>query len=171
MSPRLTWSLAPLGVLAVVGCRYEVAAIPPIPTPRSISSNKDMNGLHFTFDKWDQGLTVMFVDNVHGGTDRNGKMDGSTYSKRTSVRRAGGVGYDWVLTTADGKSAELIINEVPYDLRAGALFVVQTDGQNVVVHQLSHDLSMLNYDLAECTSFVNNNREIIELLNPGAIEN
>jgi hypothetical protein len=149
---------------AVSGCNYHAAYIPSPPVPASCSSNKDMDGLHFSFHKWKEGLAILFVDRINGSVDERGSLDGDTYVERGSVKRADGTGYDWQIKTKDGRSADLTVNDVPYDLNKGRLFAIQLDGNKVIVHQLDRDISQLNIDLRQCTAFVNNSRDIVELV-------
>jgi len=153
-----------LVIIAVSGCSKHVTSIPSPPEPATRGSNKDMGGLHFEFYKWKEGLAIMFVDRINGSVVGKGSSDDTTVTDRVSVRRADGVGYEWRLKTKDGRSADLTINDVSYDLTKGTLFAIQLDGENVIVHQVDRDLSKLDIDLRTLTAFVNNSPEIIQLV-------
>ena len=154
--------------VTMTGCSRNATTIPSPPVSASCSSNKDMGGVRFSFHKWKEGLAIMFVDQMNGGVTENGSLDGTTYTDRVSVRREDGIGYEWQLTTKDGRSADLRINDVSYDLTRGALFAIQLDGKNVIVHQVDRDLSKLNIDLAQCTAFVHANPDLIQLVTDDA---
>lgn len=165
---NVVWPIVLVVGVTVTGCSRNVTTIPSPPVSASCSSNKDMGGVHFSFHKWKEGLAIMFVDHINGGVTENGSLDENTYTDRVSVRRADGTGYEWQLTTKDGRSADLRINDVSYDLTKGALSAIQIDGKKVIVHQVDRDLSKLNIDLAQCTAFVNNSPDIIELVSDEA---
>jgi hypothetical protein len=164
MTSNVAWSVVLLAGVAVSGCGRDVTHIPSPPVSGSCGSNRDMEGIHFSFHKWKEGLAVMFVDRINGSVTESGSVDGITYIDRGSVRRTDGTGYEWRLKTKDGRSADLTINDVSYNLRKGALFAIQLDGDNVIVHQIDRDLSGLNIDLKQCTAFVNNSPDVIQLI-------
>jgi hypothetical protein len=123
-----------------------------------------MDGLHFSFHRWKEGLAIMFVDQINGSVTNTGSVDGMTYTERGAVKRSDGTGYEWRLKTKDGRSADLTINDLSYDLTNGALFAIELDGEKVIVHQIDRDLSDLKIDLKQCTAFVNNSPEIVQLV-------
>jgi hypothetical protein len=118
MNAQITWLLVPVFAITVGGCSKHYI-VPSPPLPATCSSNEDMDGIRFSFNKWKGGLAIMFVDSVNGSVIANGSLNGSTYTGHVSVRRADGDGYDWRLVTKDGRTAELAINDVSYDLTKG----------------------------------------------------
>lgn len=161
---NVMWSVVIVVSVAVSGCGRTVTHIPSPPVPAKCGSNKDMGGIHFSFHKWKEGLAIMFVDRMNGSVTESGLVEGLAYIDRGSVKRPDGTGYEWRLKTKDGRSAELIINDVSYDLTKGTLFGIELNGENVIVHQINRNLSELNTDLKQCTQFVNDNPEMIQLV-------
>ena len=167
MISNVVWPFVLVVSIAVSGCSKHVTTIPSPPEPARRGSNKDMGGLHFEFYKWKAGLAIMFVDRINGSVNGKGSTDETTFMDRVSVQRRNGTGYEWQLKTKDGRSADLRINDVSYDLTKGTLFAIQLDeGDNVIVHQVDRDLSKLNINLKTLTAFVNNSPDIIQLVTP-----
>lgn len=150
--------------VAIVGCKPQEIVIAPAPIPASCASNEGLNGYRFSFDKWKEGLAIMFVDRINGSASAHGRFDGTTYTSQVSVRRDDGTGYEWRLTTTDGRSAELTVNGTAYDLTKGSLFVVELDGEKAIVQQIDRDLSGLNVEVGECTEFVKSFPEVEPLI-------
>jgi hypothetical protein len=127
--------------------------------PAQRASNANMDGLFFSFYKWEHGLAIMFVDSVGGGVRATGELAESDYTADVRVKRSDGKGYAWRLVT-DGHVGELTINGKSYDLSKGTLFAVKIQGGKAVVHQIKTDLSRLESEIPPCTKFVNSNGDL-----------
>lgn len=123
-------------------------------------------GMNFVYLRWKEGLTVLFVDDVKGGTSSRGS--GSTDSPvHTSVVSAGDPesgGYKCELETKDGKSANCRINGKDCDLSEGTLFVIKANGKHVEVYQLKRDLTAIPFDADRCREALQKDTEIRKLL-------
>ena len=156
-----TWMLL-LGLVcssSMVGCVTK--STPPGPDT-VLATVEDAS---FSFLKWKDGLAIMFVDEFNG--HRVGGPGGSTedpvYRVTGSSESGDGHGYNWELETSDGKIAKLKIDGVQYDLGKGGLFVVQLDGDQVIVHQKDVDLSELNTDHEDCQAFLKARPDLLKL--------
>lgn len=137
-------------------------------TPPGPSSSFGMvePNTHFQFLLWEEGLAIMIVDNITD--DHQSSGHGSTsdpvYRQTGSAESKEGDRYDWEIETTDGRTAELKINSIDYDIAKGAVFVIQMNGKQPTVDQLDLDLSELS-DVADCRAFIKENRDVIKLAN------
>ena len=173
-SARVRWLSVLVACATLCACDFfeqHHGPFPPSPTPRGISSNAGMDGLHFSYSGWEQGLAIMFVDQIQGDITSRGGFEEGVCTEKCSIMRNNGIGYEWVLTTSDGLTADLTINGVPYELTQGALFAIQLDGDEVMVHQLDRELPLFGHGeegLEECTAFVNDSPDLIQLVKGGS---
>ena len=116
--------------------------------------------LRFNFVLWKEGLAVMFVDNI--GDQRHSSGHSSTgdpvYRQTGWARSKDGAEYNWEIRTSDGRTAELKINGVSYDIAKGTVFVILTGERKIAVDQLDLDLSGL-FDVSDCRTFITKNRD------------
>ena len=70
------------------------------------------------------------------------------------------VGYEWQLETIDGRTAVFAINKVEYDLSKGAVFRIDTGGDEATVTQINRDLSNIQPDRNACDHFVTSTPEL-----------
>jgi len=147
-----------LCVTVLAGCERKTAA-PSAPVPQTLSGmTRDRTS--YTFLKWNEGLAIMLVDHcdVH-------RMSGSSGSGKPDQRRGDAhwrdrdadewkVGYEWHLETDDGQTAVIAINNVEYDLSKGAVFRIDTGGDEAVVTQMDSNLSRIQPDRNSTDHFV-----------------
>jgi hypothetical protein len=119
---------------------------------------------HFQFLLWEEGLAIMIVDNITGGHHGGGHGSTSDPVRRQtgSAESKEGDRYDWEIETTDGRTAELKINSIDYDIAKGAVFVIQMNGKQLSVDQLDLELPELS-DVADCRAFIKENRDVIKL--------
>jgi hypothetical protein len=102
----------------------------------------------YLFLRWPEGLEVLIWHDLTGeaASRSTGFVSGHFYIERGSARAAGGESLTWEVQTTDGRLGEAQIGEVRYDLAAGTLFLVTTQGGATKVTQLSRDLSAVPVD-------------------------
>jgi hypothetical protein len=125
--------------------------------------------MNIQFLRWDEGLRVLFVDDVKGnhGSHGSGSTDDPVHTSTVSAGSAEAGGYQSVLETKDGKSANCRINGKEYDLAKGALFVIKAKGEQVEVHQVQRDLTAIPFDVNGCKEPLEKDAEIRKLLGLG----
>jgi hypothetical protein len=99
---RLFVSAGVAVLVFVLGCQPR--STPPGPGMLTSSGS----GASFTYLKWDQGLRILFVDNVAGG--RGSSSSGSTNDPVHRSRGYAGVdgnSYKWEVDSTNGTSATL----------------------------------------------------------------
>jgi hypothetical protein len=123
-------------------------------------------GMNIRFLRWKEGLVVLFVDDVKGShsSHGSGSTDNPVHTETWSAGAADTGGYQCVLETKDGKSANCRINGKEYDLSKGTLFVIKAKGDQVEVHQLKRDLTIIPFDVDGCREALEKDKEIRELL-------
>jgi hypothetical protein len=108
-----------------------------------ILSTPEGSGGSYTLLQWEEGLSISIVDDSQGGHESSGS--GSTedpvWRGQGSIGSANGEGIAWRVETTDGKTAQFLINEQPYDLTQGTLFLIKTNNGSpqIVQHQNRHN--------------------------------
>jgi len=129
------------------------------------------DGAHCSFLKWEEGLTIMFLDRMSSHTQHgSSSTDDPFHRHRGSAKSEDGSRYDWELTTKDGRTANLEINGTKYDLSEGTLFAIQVEGKQVTVHQLENDISQLANQTEDCSKFLRDNPDIVQRISPSATD-
>jgi hypothetical protein len=97
----------------------------------------------YLFLRWDEGLAVMLWHDLAGSGTANssGFASGQTYYERGSANADDGRSLAWEVLTMDGREGQVRIGGAAYDLAAGNVFLVTTQGGAVAVRQLRRDLS------------------------------
>jgi hypothetical protein len=123
-------------------------------------------GMNSVYLQWKEGLTVLFVDDVKGGTScqQSGSTDNPVHTSIVSAGDPESGGYKCQLETTDGKSANCRINGKEYDLSKGTLFVIKANGKQVEVHQLKRDLTTIPFDADGYREPLQKDTEIRKLL-------
>jgi hypothetical protein len=130
--------------LALDGCGSR--STPPGPDVASGT----FEGRSYVFMRWQEGLRLMIwhdiIDSVV--SEGSGATDDPVYTYRGYATASDGAGFDWEVRTADGQTAQFMIDGTIYDLSEGRLFIVTTQGGVTRVSQLQRDLSGVqpNYD-------------------------
>lgn len=141
--------------VSMTGCARPVAGPPSTAVPASCSSNEGMNGLHFSFTRWDERSAVLMVDNLQGSTLSKGTLTEVQYQYRVKRTSPSGEELNWQITTRDGKSGRLVINDRNYDLNRGRLFAAKRVADGLRIEQFDLDLTALECRIPVVTQFVN----------------
>jgi hypothetical protein len=126
-------------------------------------------GMNIQFLRWKEGLIVLFVDDVKGShsSHGSGSTDNPVHTSTVSAGSEDAGGYQCVLETKDGKSANCRINGKDCDLSKGTLFVIKAKGDQVEVHQLKRDLTTIPFEVDGCKEPLEKDAEIRKLLGLG----
>jgi hypothetical protein len=121
----------------------------------------------YLFLRWQEGLEIMIWHDLTGeGTASSaGFVAGSFYIERGAARAADGRSLAWEVQTRDGRAGEAQIGGVRYDLAAGTLFLVTTQGGTTEVRQLSRDLSAVPLDHDGILAFAWTDPDLAAFLN------
>ena len=140
--PALLLSIC--GLVAMSGCTG-AGPWPPKPTVLQIKTD---SGLHCTFLKWRQGLSVLVVDHLGEGgirvLDVKDSVDGVYIWSATVTSPLLGVKHvNWTLETSDGSSGRLVIDGEQYDLSAGEVISIDAENGGPKIRQFNRSLSAL----------------------------
>jgi hypothetical protein len=91
------------------------------------------------------------------------------HRQRGYVSASDGRRVDWRLETADGKIATLGINNEPYSLSNGHLFIVTTRGEKTQVQQLDRDLSSIQPTNEGCQAFAKSDPTVSRFIRQAAL--
>ncbi len=157
------WLVVSLGfglVISVAGCGARTT--PPGASTISTSAH----GMNITFLRWEEGLMVLFVDDVKGrhSSGGSGSTDNPVHTATVSAGSPNTGGYKCQLETKDGKLANCRINGEDYDLSNGTLFVIKAKGEQVEMHQLKRDLTKIPFDAGDCKGPIEKDADIRKLL-------
>jgi hypothetical protein len=146
-------------VVAFSGCASPATSMPP-------GADVDLGAFEqtsYTFLRWKEGLAIMiWHDFVLDSADNHGprsttdpvyRAEGYAESKR-------GHRLEWKAHTTDGKTAQFWIDNVPYDLADGTLFIVTTANGELEITQLQRDLSGVQPDRESCLAFAQSDPDL-----------
>ena len=152
-------------IISVAGCGTRTTP------PGASTMGTSAQGMTITFLRWNEGLKVLFVDDVKGGhsSSGSGSTDNPVHTQIVSAASPDTGGFKCQLETKDGKSAICRINGKDYDLSRGALFVIKAKGEQVEVHQLKRDLTKIPFDSGDCRKPIESDAEIRKLLALGDV--
>lgn len=78
---------------------------------------------------------------------------------------------EWCCRTIDGRSGTVVINDSPYDLAEGNLFLVTTTDQATQVHQLKRDYSGVAPTFAGIRSLAEHDLDVIQFIKAASQRN
>ena len=157
------WSMVALVALAltgVAGCVSRSSA----PGANKALGSFAQGG--YVLLRWDAGLGVMIWHDLNGESEAHstGSSSGPIYTERGYARSADGRSLTWEVQTREGKEGEIDIGGARYDLAAGSLFIVTTEGGGTAVRQLVRDLSDVPLDHDGILAFARRDPELSVLL-------
>lgn len=94
-------------------------------------------GGSYTLLQWKEGLSISIVDDSQGGHHNagSGSTEDPVWRGQGSITGRNGQDITWRVETTDGKTAQFFIDEQPYDLTKGTLFLIKTDSESIQVTQ------------------------------------
>jgi hypothetical protein len=157
---------ASLAILAVVviGAATACSSGASAPGASKVSGSVAQGG--YLFLRWQEGLAVMIWHDFTG--ESTGHSAGSTagrfYIDRGSVQAADGRSLAWEVRTRDGRTGEVEIGGLRYDLATGGLFLVTSHGGTMTVRQLPRDLSHVPLDQDGILAFAGTDPDLAAFL-------
>jgi hypothetical protein len=117
----------------------------------------------YTLVRWKEGLAILIwhdlvldsasSHNPRSTTDPVSRVEGYAESKD-------GHRLEWKAHTTDGKTAQFWIDEVPYDLSDGTLFIVTIANGKLEIAQLQRDLSDVQPGREGCLAFAQSDPDL-----------
>jgi len=110
----------------------------------------------YTFLRWKEGLAIMiWHDFVLDSASSHGPSSTTdpVYRAEGYAESKDGHRLDWKAHTTDGKTAQFWIDDVPYDLTDGTLFIVTIANGKLEIAQLQRDLSGVQPGRESCLAF------------------
>jgi len=166
-SSKMTRYLPGLALLAVLMAGAASACSGGATPPGANKALGSVTQGGYLFLRWQEGLEVMIWHDLTGeGTaDSSGFVAGKLYIERGSARSREGRSLAWEVQTRDGTLGEVQIGGGRYDLAAGTLFLVTTQGDTMAVRQLPRDLSDVPLDHDGILTFAGNDPDLAAFLN------
>ncbi|NIV36662.1 MAG: hypothetical protein GWN58_46680, partial [Anaerolineae bacterium] len=157
---------ASLAILAILVTGAATACSPGASPPAASKALGSAEQGGYLFLRWQEGLEVMLWHDLTGeGTaDSAGFVSGPFYIERGYARSRDGRSLAWEIRTPDGKQGEAQIESVHYDLAAGSLFLLATQGGSTTVKQLPRDLSDVPLDHDGILAFARTDPDLVAYL-------
>ena len=106
-----------------------------------------VDGGSYSYHHWEQGLAILLWQDTSYGSGEScsgtGSTDDPVYRLECNVHGPEGRNYSWKANTTDGVTGEMWIEDQPFDISRGAMFLVNISEDGVQVEQLQRDLSAL----------------------------
>ena len=92
---------------------------------------------------WQEGLDILiWHDALSTSTcDSQGATNNDTHRVQCRAQAENGAEIFWEIETKDGRTATITINNQPFDLSAGTVFLIHASGDPTDIQQLERDLS------------------------------
>jgi hypothetical protein len=121
-----------------------------LPDPQMASGVYVHSG--FEFYRWEEGLRLMIwhdgVNPLSCSSSTNGYYEVECHGVSISNHTIA-----WRLETNDGKTAQFTIDDHPFDLGEGSLFIITSSSEDTEVRQLMRDLSEVQAKAEDVTEF------------------
>jgi hypothetical protein len=119
----------------------------------------------FTFLRWKQGLAIMIWHDLDSCSNRGAGTAGDPIYRLTGFASSlDGRRVSWQVQTMDGKTGQLWIDDMSYDLAAGTLFIVTTRNGPTHIQQLYRDLSGVRPDYESCVAFARGDPDLARMI-------
>lgn len=96
----------------------------------------------YTLLQWEEGLSVSIVDDSQGEhqSSGSGSTEDPVWRGEGSITSETGQDITWQVETTDGRTARFFINEQPYNLTQGTLFLIKTaeEPPRIIQHLSRH---------------------------------
>jgi len=113
------------------------------PGPNAIAGA--VGNTSYTLLAWDEGLRILIWTDLTGawGSTGSGSTEDEVYREEGYAEAPDGQSFVYYLETRDGLTASFSIDDKPFDLEQGSLFLVVSSDGEIEVTQLDYDLSTL----------------------------
>ncbi len=115
--------------------------------PGANSISNVVEGVRYSYNYWEEGLAILlWHDSVEGGEgcSSTSSTEDPVFRLECQVDARDGASFSYRVHTIDGVTGEMWINEQPYDLSLGGVFLVSTREGDLHVEQINSDLSGLD---------------------------
>ena len=94
-------------------------------------------GGSYTLLQWKEGLSISLIDDSRGAhqSSGSGSTEDPVWRGQGSIGIQNGQHITWRVQTSDGKTAQFYIDEQPYDLAQGTLFLIKTNSDSPQITQ------------------------------------
>ena len=162
----ILWAVALFGALLVLSACAQKTTPPGASIAGGSLLVPEGSGGSFTLLQWSEGLSITIVDD--GQTDHQSAGSGSSqdpvWRGRGSIRGQEGQDITWRVETTDGERAVFFLNEQPYDLSQGTLFLIKTRGGSVQVSQQQSGHNRPCSDYASCEQLLMQDPAVMQFI-------
>jgi hypothetical protein len=116
--------------------------------------------------QWQEGLTIVLVDDVDGNHESSGSgtTEDPVWRGQGVARAADGREVRWRVETTNGKTATFFIDEQEYDLEQGTLFLIRTTGGQTMVTQHKRDMAGRCFDDNSCQQILKSDPAVMRFI-------
>ncbi len=145
-----------------------VAATPP---EAEVAAGVVFEQAGYEFMYWDEGLAIMIWHDFLGDSGTSSINGGGLFTPDPMYKLEGyaesrdGQRFEWDVQTRDGKTAQFWLDDTPYDLSQGTVFIVAKKSGQTEITQLKRDLSHIQPDHASCVEFAQRDADLAPFIN------
>jgi hypothetical protein len=120
----------------------------------------------YEFFHWEEGLNVMIWHDAvsNSSCDSSGSTDDAVHTVICHAVSGTGKRFDWQIETLDGLTGEFRINDKPFDLSEGRIFIVTTSGGAIDIQQEQGDLSSVKPESESIVAYGLDNEDIKQFI-------
>ena len=109
----------------------------------------------YEYFHWQEGLNILIWHDAITNSACNSSSSTSSDTTFVQCQAMSEDGYDffWQIETGDGRTAEFSINNQPFDLADGTVFLVTTANGQTDIQQMQRDLSAVSASDQSITQF------------------
>ncbi len=126
----------------------------------------------YEYFHWREGLDILIWHDAVTSSfcNSSGSTSSDTHMVRCQAVSEDGFELFWQIGTADGRTAQLTINNQPFDLTDGSVFLIATAEDQLDIQQLERNLSGVNAEHQSITDFSLDDPEINQFIQSTAPE-
>lgn len=120
----------------------------------------------YEFFHWEEGLNVMiWHDAIRSSTcNSSGSTSDPVHTVDCYAASTEDLQFDWQIKTVDGMTGEFTINDEPYDLSAGAIFIVSIADGVTDIQQFQGNLTNVNPDHESIVAYGMSDKDIKQFI-------
>lgn len=120
----------------------------------------------YTILQWNEGLLISVIDDSQGAHESSGSSstEDPIWRGQGSIGSENGQIVTWRVETTDGKRARFSINEQPYDLAQGTLFLIKTNNGSPEITQHQNHQNETCSDDESCQQILRQDPAVLQFI-------
>jgi len=121
----------------------------------------------FSYHYWEEGLAILiWHDFTYGGEgcSGTGSTEDPVYRLECTVESMDGRSFSWQVHSRDGITADMWIEDQPYNLAQGTMFLVKAQDGELQVEQIQRDFSGLEPSVESISALADSDPDVREFI-------